>query len=272
MFLFQIARPSPRGGRRRGHRRDRRRARSRTRRRIEEPQLFAAMAVKPIDADAVRARREMWGTARASIRLGCWSPALIFLSVPPIYLLDTFVPLMVGGTADRLDRAVQVGQPAELAAETSTRPTTSRAGRWRRSGWRWSRRPTIAHRAQERRALPSGPDAHAARWSSRASGTAARSRSGCRTGGVRSASEVALAGAAPEFEFKARDGRLKAGEGAPDAVAAALKAVPNSTRWNGREGRGRRRRDRGRAARARRAATCCWTCGSPSGSPTRSTE
>ena len=25
---------------------------------------------------------------------------------------------------------------------------------------------------------------------------------------------------APEFEFKARDGRLKAGKGAPDAVAA----------------------------------------------------
>ena len=27
------------------------------------------MAVKPIDADAVKARREIWGTARSSMRL-----------------------------------------------------------------------------------------------------------------------------------------------------------------------------------------------------------
>ena len=49
---------------------------------------------------------------------------------------------------------------------------------------------------------------------------------------------MAIAGATPEFEFKARDGRLKAGKGAPAAVAAALKAVPNSTRWNGVRGGG----------------------------------
>ena len=58
------------------------------------------------------------------------------------------------------------------------------------------------------------------------------------TGGVRSASEVELEVPVPEFEFKARDGRLKAGKGAPEAVAAALKAVPNSPRWNGVKGGG----------------------------------
>ena len=63
---------------------------------LDEPSLWAAMAIRPIDADALRARKEIWGTARGSIRLGMLICALIFLAVPPIYLLDTFVPLMIG--------------------------------------------------------------------------------------------------------------------------------------------------------------------------------
>ncbi len=54
------------------------------------------MAVRPIDADAVEARSAMWKSSRRSLRLGMLITLLIFLSVPPIYLFDTFVPLMVG--------------------------------------------------------------------------------------------------------------------------------------------------------------------------------
>lgn len=61
-----------------------------------ESELWREMAVAPIDEDALRARRETWGTARRSVGLGVVITILIFLSVPPIYLLDTFVPLMVG--------------------------------------------------------------------------------------------------------------------------------------------------------------------------------
>src|SRR4051794_38179207 len=63
---------------------------------LDEATLWAAMAVRPIDTDAVRARKQAWGTTRASIHLGMLVCALIFLTVPPIYLLDTFVPLFVG--------------------------------------------------------------------------------------------------------------------------------------------------------------------------------
>ena len=56
--------------------------------------------------------------------------------------------------------------------------------------------------------------------------------------GVRSKCEVRLEVASPAFEFRARDGRLKAGDSAPQAVRDALIDVPNSTRWNGVSGSG----------------------------------
>jgi hypothetical protein len=64
---------------------------------LTEPELWAAMAIAPIDPDAVRAREEMWGVARASQRLGIVVTILIFLTVPTIYLTESFAPLLIGG-------------------------------------------------------------------------------------------------------------------------------------------------------------------------------
>ena len=55
---------------------------------MSEPDLWAALAVKPIDAEAVRARTEMWEPARRSQRLAMIVTLLIFLTVPSIYLLE----------------------------------------------------------------------------------------------------------------------------------------------------------------------------------------
>ena len=46
-----------------------------------------------------------------------------------------------------------------------------------------------------------------------------------------SRSEVTVASPVPEFKAKSRDGRVRADNGAPENVVAALKLVPNSTRW-----------------------------------------
>ena len=54
--------------------------------------------------------------------------------------------------------------------------------------------------------------------------------------GVRSGSEVRLAGPSVPFGFRARNGRLKAEEGAPEAVGEMLASMPNSVRWNGMRG------------------------------------
>jgi hypothetical protein len=64
---------------------------------LSEPELWAALAVAPIDADAIRARGEMWDANRRSHKLGVVICALIFLTVPTIYLTESFLPLLIGG-------------------------------------------------------------------------------------------------------------------------------------------------------------------------------
>ena len=61
-----------------------------------EVELWAALAIGPIDADAIAAQSEMWDVGRRSLRLGAVIFALILLTVPPVYLLESFVPLLIG--------------------------------------------------------------------------------------------------------------------------------------------------------------------------------
>jgi len=63
---------------------------------VGEADLWAALAIGPVDADAVKAQSEMWDAGRRSIKLGAVIFGLIFLTVPPVYLLESFVPLLVG--------------------------------------------------------------------------------------------------------------------------------------------------------------------------------
>ncbi|HEY6729427.1 MAG TPA: hypothetical protein VI039_00160 [Solirubrobacterales bacterium] len=64
---------------------------------VGEAELWAALAIAPIDADAVKAQSEMWDVGRRSLKLSAVVFGLIFLTVPPIYLLESFVPLLIGG-------------------------------------------------------------------------------------------------------------------------------------------------------------------------------
>lgn len=203
---------------------------------LDEPHLFAAMAVKPIDADAVKARREIWGTTRSSIRLAMLITGLIFLSVPPLYLLDTFVPLLVGGSLIGL---IALFKSASLLRSGGDFDKAFNiAGRAMRPlGLEMVERPTLHIEAKGAAPFRLGP---AVRGAMILEGERHGRQVSVRVpyGGARAASEVELFVPAPEFEFKARDGRLKAGKGAPEAVAAALKAIPNSPRWNGVKGGG----------------------------------
>ncbi|HWJ42623.1 MAG TPA: hypothetical protein VNR67_04245, partial [Solirubrobacterales bacterium] len=64
---------------------------------LAEPELWAALAVEPIGREAIRARGQMWDAGRRSLRLGMVVTLLIFLTVPSIYLFESFVPLLIGG-------------------------------------------------------------------------------------------------------------------------------------------------------------------------------
>lgn len=63
---------------------------------VGEADLWAALAIAPIDRDAIKAQEEMWDVGRRSIKLGAVIFGLIFLTVPPVYLLESFVPLLIG--------------------------------------------------------------------------------------------------------------------------------------------------------------------------------
>jgi hypothetical protein len=63
---------------------------------VGEAELWASLAIAPIDADAVAAQAETWDAGRRSLRLGAVIFVLIFLTVPAAYLLESFVPLLIG--------------------------------------------------------------------------------------------------------------------------------------------------------------------------------
>jgi hypothetical protein len=196
---------------------------------MAEPDLWAAMAVAPIDADALEARSEMWESGRRSLRLGMVVTALIFVAVPATYLLESFLPLLIGAPlivivalwgsfralapGGEMDRGYDnVGRAmAPLGLEVTERPkvnietreaTTGRVG------------PKVSG------ALVLSGERHGRRVSIRLGG---EERSG--------ASKVSIAAPAAEFSAKSRDGRVRPGDGAPGEVVAALKDVPNSTGW-----------------------------------------
>lgn len=196
---------------------------------MEEPELWAAMAVAPIDADAVRARSEMWGAGRRSIRLGMVIVTLIFLTVPSIYLFESFIPLLIGGPLIAIAaiygsiRAVGPGGEMDQGYERVGRAMAP-------LGLAVTERPSVGIEMRDPVTPRMGPRVRGALvLSGERHGRAVTARLG---GEERSgASEITVGGPCPEFEAKARDGRVRAGGSAPAAIAAALRAVPNSTRW-----------------------------------------
>ncbi len=201
---------------------------------LEEPVLWAAMAVEPIDEDAVRARHQVWGTTRASMQ-GAWLvTGLIMLTVPPVYLLESFVPLLIGGPIILLivawksirllfggvDKAYESASSAmaPLGLSIVQHPDVSIEVKGiapMRTGPRLRGALVLEGERHGRHVIVTMPEA----------------------AGARTPSELRLALDAPPFEFKSRDGKLRPAEGTPDPVVDSLKGVKGSTRWNGVRGR-----------------------------------
>jgi hypothetical protein len=169
------------------------------------------------------------------MRLAWVVTALIFISVVPIYLLGTFVPffvgaalivvlalvylartLMPGGTLDkgyeRTDRAL-----APLGLEVTERPRIRIEPRVAQPGMRSRLEGAVALSGSRH-----GRDV-SVRFES---------------GAVQPVSEVAVGARVPEFAFKAKDGRLRPADGAPDSLGAVLAELPASMRWRGVTGEG----------------------------------
>jgi hypothetical protein len=194
---------------------------------LAEGELWAALAVKPIDSQALKARSWMWETGRRSIRLAFVICILIFLTVPAIYLFESFLPLIIGGPLIALVavyggiRAIGSGGEVDQAYENADQAMQP-------LGLGVTERPEVRFETR----APTMPG-----YSARLHGPLVlmgerhgRTVRVDQEGGV---SEVTVSAAVPSFEAKARDGRIRSLDGAPEEVGAALGGVANSTRWKG---------------------------------------
>ena len=196
---------------------------------MAEPELWAALAVKPIDDEAVRARSQAWDAGRRSLRLGMIVTLLIFLTVPSIYLFESFVPLIVGGPLIAI--AAVYGSIRALAPGGELDKGYENVGAAMAPlGFEVTERPKVNIETRDPTTGRVGPKIRGALvLSGERHGRPVSVRLG--SGEVSSISEVTIRAAAPEFEAKSRDGRVRPAKDAPAAIVATLEAVPNSTRW-----------------------------------------
>jgi hypothetical protein len=196
---------------------------------MAEQQLWAALAIKPIDNEAIRARGSMWDSSRRSQKLGWVVVVLIFLTVPPIYLLESFVPLLIGGPLIAI--AAIYGSVRALAPGGEMDQGYEKVGlAMAPLGFEVTERPKVNIEVREATTGRVGPKIHGALvLSGERHGRAVSVRLG--SGEVSPRSEVTVRLATPEFKAKSRDGKVRPGDDVPAAFAAVLRGMPNSTRW-----------------------------------------
>ena len=193
--------------------------------RMTEQQLWASLAVKPIDDEAIEARGSMWDAGRRSQHLAWVVTLLIFLTVPSIYIFESFVPLLIGGPLIAL--AAVYGAARALMPGGEMDSGYQKVGAAMAPlGLEVTERPRVNIEVREATTGRVGPNIHGAlALSGQRHGRAVSLR---MAGGT---SEVTVRAAAPEFKAKSCDGRVRPPEDAPAAVADVLRAMPNSTRW-----------------------------------------
>jgi hypothetical protein len=150
---------------------------------------------------------------------------LIFLTVPSIYLFESFLPLLIGGPLIAI--AAVYGSVRALAPGGDLDSGYQKAGAAMAPlGLAVTERPKVSIEMREPATPRMGPKIRGAlTLSGERHGRAVSLRMGDGT------SEATVRAASPEFKARSRDGRVRPAEDAPAAVAEALRAVPNSTRW-----------------------------------------
>lgn len=196
---------------------------------VPQIDLWAALAIGPVGDEAAVAHEQVWGMVRTSHRSAWLICTLIFVCVPMSYLLETFVPVLIGAPLTAavaivaLIRVVGGGGGLDRAYENMDRSLEP-------LGLGLDERPTVG--ATQR--VPPAPGLKTdIRGALRFSGE----RHGREVGVVMDdgASEVRVFVDTPAFEAKSSDGKLKAKKNGtlPPEIDSSLRAVPGSTSWKG---------------------------------------
>jgi hypothetical protein len=196
---------------------------------MAEQELWAALAIKPIDGEAIEARSQMWDAGRRSLRLGMIVTLLIFLTVPSIYLFESFLPLLIGGPLIVI--AALYGSIRALAPGGEMDSAYDNVGvAMAPLGFEVTERPKVDIEVREATTGRVGPRVHGALvLSGERHGRAVTVRLG--SGEASPRSEVTVRAATAEFKAKSRDGKVRPGDEVPAPFAAVLRGMPNSTRW-----------------------------------------
>lgn len=193
---------------------------------LGDGELWAALAVHPIGDDAIKARRELWGAGRRSMNLGVVITVLIFLSVPPLYLFDTFIPLFIGGALIAIlalygsYRAIGPGGEVDSGYDRMDRAMKP-------LGLSLTERPSV-------RMVPRAPTmpGYSAKLFGPTVMIGERHGHKVEVHQEQGLSEVTVHASVPEFETRAKGGRFATADGASNA-AAVLSSLNASDRWNG---------------------------------------
>jgi hypothetical protein len=199
---------------------------------VELPSLLAALAIKPIDQEAVAlASGRTWKMARASIQSGAILLVLIFCAVVPFELtheywsMVTFVPVIIIYAVYLAVRTLMPGGQLDQAYDDSA-ATLEPLGL------------TVTERLQVKiRRQPFGqqPLRHEVEGATAYSGERhGRAVSIRITGGA----TTTLSGAVEPFEVKAKSERLRATPSSPASIAAAVEPLRASSYWKGVAARG----------------------------------
>jgi hypothetical protein len=198
---------------------------------LTDSELYGAMAIRPLDPTALKARAELWETERKGTSSGALIVILIFLSVPPIYFFHTFVPTIVGavviGTFG-LVKSVQLMGAGMAGLYDLTDQVMAPLGLKVTERYTVSIEPSLA-----RGGGPGPVTRGALSLSGQRHGRHVRLRTPA-TSGVRTPRTVEVSTRSDAiFELRSRDGRLHPDGDAPAAVRDLTAALPRSTRWSG---------------------------------------
>ncbi len=149
--------------------------------------------------------------------------------MPSIYLFESFVPLLIGGPLIAIAavygsiRALMPGGEIDRGYEKVGLAMAP-------LGLEVVERPQVSIETREATTGRVGPKLHGDLvLSGERHGRLVSVRIG--SGETSAYSKVTVGVATPEFKAKSRDGKVRPGEDVPTPFAAALKAMPNSTRW-----------------------------------------
>jgi len=197
---------------------------------LSNAELYGALAIRPIDKAALKARAQIWETERSGMRSGMLIVVLIFVCVPPMYFLHTFIPTIAGAAVIAtfgLCKSFQLmGSGMGGVYELSDR-VMAPLGLKVTEHYSVSIEPNLAR----------GGPAPVMRGALEMQGERHNRHVKIRTpagGGIRTQRTVEVTtGSDQEFELRSRDGLFHAVGEAPQSIRSLIAALPRSSAWNG---------------------------------------